>query len=452
MNKFRNILLLLLGLTLSLGATAQTIVTGSNLNIGTNNTLNSNRGNAIGTDHWLGSYHSLAVGNNDTILNNGNSSVALGSMNRIDGLISAAIGADIKINGNRSVGIGHDLKLSGISGCMIIGNGIMGSGVRPNVSLENSYSDCLMIGLHSTKPTITVSSSPNDYPNGTILNRTGKVAIGDIPVPDIAAKLHIRSDEGEDASIFLQPTDKEGSSFINLTDYNHQIMVKEDGSMHVTAFSDDLNLSGTNANLSGNAFTLGYSGNRKFYATTQGNPAIYSNAYRTSNGYYRYTQGSSYAFEFNNDGLMFRTAVNQEPRGVEITNWRDALLLKTNGVITLNGKVGINTENTTSAYALAVDGGLITTKVYIQDVEDWSDYVFDDTYKLMPLHELKKYIGDNKHLPEIPSESEIVRQGYDLHEMQSAMMKKIEELTLYTLQQQEEIEMLRKMVDELKGK
>ena len=454
MNKFRNILLLLLGLTLSLGATAQTIVTGSNLNIGTNNTLNSNRGNAIGTDHWLGSYHSLAVGNNDTILNNGNSSVALGSMNRIDGLISAAIGADIKINGNKSVGIGHDLKLSGISGCMIIGNGIMGSGVRPNVSLENSYSDCLMIGLHSTKPTITVSSSPNDYPNGTILNRTGKVAIGDIPVSDIAAKLHIRSDEGEDAGIFLQPT-KEGTSFINLTDYNHQILVKEDGSMHVTAFSDDLNLSGTNANLSGNAFTLGYSGNRKFYATTQGNPAIYSNAYRTSNGCFRYTQGPSYAIEFNNNVLLFRTAVYQQPldpRGTEITNWRDALLLKTNGAITLNGKVGINTENTTSAYALAVDGGLITTKVYIQDVEDWSDYVFDDTYKLMPLHELKKYIGDNKHLPEIPSESEIVRQGYDLHEMQSAMMKKIEELTLYTLQQQEEIETLRKMVDELKGK
>lgn len=62
MSQFRNILLLLLGLKLSLGATAQTIVTGSNLNIGTNNTLNSNRGNAIGTDHWLGSYHSLATG------------------------------------------------------------------------------------------------------------------------------------------------------------------------------------------------------------------------------------------------------------------------------------------------------------------------------------------------------------------------------------------------------
>lgn len=70
----------------------------------------------------------------------------------------------------------------------------------------------------------------------------------------------------------------------------------------------------------------------------------------------------------------------------------------------------------------------------------------------MPLHELKKYICDNKHLPEIPSESEIVDQGYDMHEMQNAMMKKIEELTLYTLQQQEEIEALRKMVDELKRK
>lgn len=385
---------------------------------------------ATGYSSFAGGYRSYAEGSCSFAFGNKShasqsNSYVLGNMAYATGANSLSLGFYTRANQNSTI--------------------VIGSGASSNAPLTSTASGITM-GMGSTYPTLFISP-------GTQLG-TGKVAIGNTYFPQ--AKLHIIADENEDAGIFLQPTGKNGEvSYINMTDNNHQILVKEDGSMHVTAFSDDLNLSGTNANLSGNAFTLGYSGNRKFYATTQGNPAIYSNAYRTSNGCFRYTQGPSYAIEFNNNVLLFRTAVYQQPldpRGTEITNWRDALLLKTNGAITLNGKVGINTENTTSAYALAVDGGLITTKVYVQDVEDWSDYVFEDSYKLMPLHELKKYICDNKHLPEIPSESEIVGQGYDMHEMQNAMMKKIEELTLYTLQQQEEIETLRKMVDELKGK
>lgn len=504
MNQFRNILLMLFGFALSLGSNAQTIVTGSNLNIGNNNTLNSGYGNAIGTNHWLGGNHSLAVGSNDTIMNNSTNSIALGSVNRINGMISTAVGSSIGIEGNRAVGIGHDLKLTGLSGCIIIGSGIIGSWANPNMSLENNYSDCLMIGLHSTKPTLTVSPSPNDYPNGTTFNRTGKVAIGDIPVSDIAAKLHIRSDEYEDAGIFLQPTGKNGEvSFINMSDIDHQIMVKADGSMDITASNNDLNLSGANTNLSGNVLSLGYSGNRKFYVTTQGSPAIYSNAYRTSNGCFRYTEGSSYAFEFNNDGLLFRTAVNQEPRGIEITNWRDALLLKTNGAITLNGKVGINTENTTSAYALAVDGGLlsmgrfkvtsedtiqiiakdgiynkpillkgyvgintdhvangyalsvngniIAEKVMIKYSTEWPDYVFESEYKLMSMQDLRTFVTQNKHLPEVPSATEI-ENGLDVGQLQGVLLKKIEELTLYTLQLQEQVEQQQTEIEELKNK
>ena len=445
--------MLLLGLVLSLGATAQTIVTGSNLNIGTNNTLNSNRGNAIGTNHWLGGNHSLVVGSNDTIMNNSTNSIALGSSNRISGMISTAIGSSIGIEGNRAVGIGHNLGLTGASGCMIIGNGIIGSGGRPNVPLENSYSDCLMIGLHSTKPTITVSSSPNDYPNGTIFNRTGKVAIGDIPIPNIAAKLHICSDEDEDASLFLQPTGKNGEvSVIKTTDNNHLITVKTDGSMHINSKGNTLNFLSSNINLLGNTLSLGGSNTRKLFFASESKPVIASNAYLVGNGYRRYGQGPSYAIEFNSNGLLLRTATYQAPRDTEITNWKDALSVKTNGDIILRGKVGINTENNTSAYALAIDGGLITTKVFIQDVENWPDYVFDETYKLMPIVELKNYINSHKHLPEMPSESEVVGNGYDLNDMQQAMMRKIEELTLYTIQQQEEIEQLRKMVEELRGK
>lgn len=386
---------------------------------------------ATGYSSFAGGYRSYAGGSCSFAF--GNNSQALQSNAYVMGNMASASGA-------------NSLSLGFYTHANQNGSIVIGSGSSANAPLTSTVPG-IMMGTGSSVPTIFLSRA-----NGTL--SSGKVGIGNVTTP--LAKLHIVADKYEDAGIFLQPTGKNGEvSFINMTDNNHQIMVKEDGSMHVKASNNDLNLSGSNANLSGNAFTLGYHNNKKFYATTQGNPAIYSNAYRTTNGCFRYTEGSSYAIEFNNNALLFRTAVYQqppEPRSSEITNWRDALLLKTNGAITLNGKVGINTENTTSAYALAVDGGLITTKVYVQDVESWSDYVFEDGYKLMPLHELKKYICDNKHLPEIPSESEIVGQGYDMHEMQNAMMKKIEELTLYTLQQQEEIETLRKMVDELKGK
>lgn len=383
---------------------------------------------ATGYSSFAGGYRSYAQGSCSFAFGNRSQALqpnayVMGNMASANGANSLSLGFYTQANQNGSI--------------------VIGSGNSSNAPLTSTVPG-IMLGAGSSVPTLFITRA-----NGSL--NTGKVGIGNITSPQ--AKLHIVADEYEDASLFLQPTGKNGEvSVINMTDNNHQILVKEDGSMHMAVFNNALGLMGSNVNLTGNELSLGYNGNQKFYATTQGTPVIYSNAYRTADGCFRYTQGSSYAIEFNNNGLLFRTAVNQDPRGVEITNWRDALLMKTNGAITLNGKVGINTENTTSAYALAVDGGLITTKVYVQDVESWSDYVFEDGYKLMPLHELKKYICDNKHLPEIPSESEIVGQGYDMHEMQNAMMKKIEELTLYTLQQQEEIETLRKMVDELKGK
>lgn len=455
MKPARTILLTMLGLTIGLGASAQ-IVPGSNLNIGTGNTLSLNRGNAIGTNLWLGGIQSLAVGNGDTIVSGSSYSVALGTSNRIQGLASMAFGSNIKIQGDANVGIGHDIRLIGNSDAITIGNGIIGSGNKPNVTLDNIYSNCLMIGLHSTKPTLTVSPSPNEYPHGNLVkDRTGRVAIGNIPVPNIAAKLHIRSDEGEDAGLFLEPGGKNGEiSCISMTDSNHLIMVRGDGKMEIMSGSNDMAVSSGNANLSGEGLVLGHTNTPKINLTADASPAIYSNVYRLGNQCRRYVQGPSYAIEFNSGshGLLFRTAENQEPRGTEITNWRDALTIKTDGAITLNGKVGINTENTTTGYALAVDGGVIATKVYIQDVEDWPDHVFDEGYGLMPLNELKRFIGNNRHLPGVPTQAEVEENGYDVNGMQQAMMRKIEELTLYTLQQQEEIEALRRTVEELKRK
>lgn len=113
--------------------------------------------------------------------------------------------------------------------------------------------------------------------------------------------------------------------------------------------------------------------------------------------------------------------------------------------LTLDGKVGVNTTNDIDGYALAVDGGVITTKVYIQDVEDWHDEVFGEGYRLMPTDELKGYLCEHHHLPGVPSEAEVKANGYDIATMHGVLLEKIEELTLYMLRQQEELDSLRTM-------
>jgi len=74
----------------------------------------------------------------------------------------------------------------------------------------------------------------------------------------------------------------------------------------------------------------------------------------------------------------------------------------------------------------------------------WPDYVFAPDYRLRPLLELEQFIQQNKHLPEIPSAQEIEENGIDLGAMQSKLLLKIEELTLYILDLQKQIDELRK--------
>lgn len=113
------------------------------------------------------------------------------------------------------------------------------------------------------------------------------------------------------------------------------------------------------------------------------------------------------------------------------------LVAKTGGT----GNVGIGTNSPNNK--LDVKGIARAYEVIVES--GWADYVFDEKYELPSLHYVEKYIEQNKHLPEIPSAKEIQEKGAYLSELVTKMMAKIEELTLYTIQQQKEIEELRKM-------
>ncbi len=102
---------------------------------------------------------------------------------------------------------------------------------------------------------------------------------------------------------------------------------------------------------------------------------------------------------------------------------------------------------TLNSTGLVVEGGSIT--VNGAEVHNIPDYVFDKNYELMPLSTLKYYINKNKHLPEIPSAEDVANNGINMTEMQVSLLKKVEELTLYTLAQQETIEELKMQLTKL---
>lgn len=109
------------------------------------------------------------------------------------------------------------------------------------------------------------------------------------------------------------------------------------------------------------------------------------------------------------------------------------------------GNVGIGTTDP-QGYKLAINGSAIAESVTVKLHGSWPDYVFKPRYKLLPLNEVKTYIDKNQHLPNMPSEQEVKDNGINLGEIVKLQTKKIEELTLYLIEQQKQIEDLKALV------
>ena len=157
-----------------------------------------------------------------------------------------------------------------------------------------------------------------------------------------------------------------------------------------------------------------------------------------------------------------------KPFGSTGTGGNDFLFLSN------SGKIGINTDNPSaqltvngnvvigdpalsipnSNYKLFVETGILTekVKVAIKTSSNWSDFVFQDDYHLTPLAQVNRFIKTEHHLPNIPTTTTVLRDGVDLGEMTASLLTKVEELTLYAIHQDEQIQALRAELGALRSR
>ena len=127
------------------------------------------------------------------------------------------------------------------------------------------------------------------------------------------------------------------------------------------------------------------------------------------------------------------------------------------GTTAPNAKLHINTNmmigpgNPTAGYALSVNGKIISEEVRVEADVSWPDYVFENKYPLIALTELESYINNNKHLPNIPSAQEVKKEGIALGDMNKRLLEKIEELTLYIIQQEKRLNMLQQRMEAIQS-
>ena len=105
--------------------------------------------------------------------------------------------------------------------------------------------------------------------------------------------------------------------------------------------------------------------------------------------------------------------------------------------ISSSGEVGIGT--TTPREKLSVNGKIRAKEIKVE-IENWPDYVFKNDYKLLSLADVKRHIATKGHLPNMPSAAVIKEQGAALGALNVKLLEKIEELTLYTLEQEAQLQ------------
>ncbi|MEO8147550.1 MAG: hypothetical protein ABI723_07935 [Bacteroidia bacterium] len=307
-------------------------------------------------------------------------------------------------------------------------------------------------GANQIKLSNDASGSRNDF----IVNSSGNVGIG---TATPGTKLQI-----------------EGNEYINYQTNNS-------GSLGITALNATCNNTGNAATTAGYFDATGTGGAVYGVKTnahgTGTNYGVYGNAISASGnsayGLYGYASGpgtnwagffkgnvrlegtSGYIGFYNSTNVYVGYIQNSNKSlviGLDASNTTGSIKFNTNigqaMIINPSNNIGMGTSAIPAGYKLAVNGKIICTELQVQLKSAWPDYVFSKDHILIPLDELEKQIDQDKHLKGIPSACEVKENGgIAVGEMQTKLLEKVEELTLYVIQLKKENDELKKKDDEI---
>ncbi|SHL11016.1 hypothetical protein [Flavobacterium chilense] len=160
--------------------------------------------------------------------------------------------------------------------------------------------------------------------------------------------------------------------------------------------------------------------------------------------------GASYESLTSDENIKYKLIIKAGTCGSTFLDGSGSAFIEGNTVSM--GNIGVGTTNFidgSTTYRLSVKGKIRAEEIKVYNT--WADYVFSKNYKLPTLKEVETYIAKNGHLPNVPSAKEITEKGLELGEMTKIQQEKIEELTLYVIQQNKENEQLHKDIEELKA-
>ena len=454
-----------------------------------------NFSSALGIENTSTGQASFASGKYDTVT--GNYSTGLGFRAIATGETSFAAGGISKATGIGAMSFGHHIKSSGYKS-FVIGTGGSSTGL-----LINNNDNSLMIGFGSSKPTLFVSTA-------SASDKTGRIGIGDVTNP--AAKLHIKTDYGEQSVMFIEPWtwDSNQWSEIRIGTQNHAIRasyyyglefktennyifnstdakvgigtntptekleiegnIKQSAGYFVS--TDKIQATGTNGlklyNQAGSGLYINTAGNLGIGTVTpQEKLHVAGNGLVTGNldvsgdiTATTYTgDGSALTNVDDNDWTVNGNDVYRQYGNVGIGTQYPSKKLEVAGDIKATGKVlsdYIETDEilihgplTVEADAdiqldLNVYGKIEAGEIEVKDMKAWKDEVFDEEYNLRTLQETEQFIKENGHLPDIPSETEVLENGINVGEMNALLLQKIEELTLYVIELEKKMENMMK--------
>lgn len=323
----------------------------------------------------------------------------------------------------------------------------VGSNVNPSARIEifNGETNLIDEGYRNKRPFLIsgsikslvgyIGSNPVYFPITHDFFTVDKKGYVGIDVLEPLTKLHLHSGiftftkgslQEPSANWQIHGTEKAFAIKDQLASEYRFWIDKEDGNVGIGTNSPDEKLE-----VEGNALVNGFIKTQ----TATG----YIKMYSANNSFaHFYTDRPKFYF---NKTIQVDGAINSHTTDLQLqTQGTTRVNVKGNGQVdigTLHINAGAHTD-----YKLAVDGKIVSKKVVVT-LDNWADHVFDKNYKLKTLAEVEAFITKENHLPEIPSEQKVLEEGIELGEMNKLLLLKVEELTLYMIQMQKEIDELK---------